>query len=255
MRIAVLGSGSGGNCTYIEGESGAVLLDAGFSAAETLRRLACAGGRQELIRAILVTHEHADHISGLIPLARRLNVPVVATGGTLAFSCPVTNGRVEHLPCRIGETIAIDDFRIECFGTSHDAREPCGFRIAEHDISFAACTDTGLVTPRMLEKLRSCDAILLESNHCPEMLRNGPYPAMLKQRIRSRRGHLSNIAAAECLQTLGAAVPHVMLAHLSEVNNTPGKALATALQALGFYAPEVEVCVSRQSGISTCFVL
>lgn len=250
MRIAVLGSGSRGNCTYIEGNGGAVLLDAGFSAAETLRRLSFAGGDQKLIQGILVTHEHADHIAGLPALARRLKVPVYATEGTLAYC----RDRLERHCCyqavRIGDAVELDGFRIEPLATSHDAMEPCGFRIQVDGISLGCYTDTGVVSQRVTEQLRICDALLLESNHCPEMLRNGPYPEMLKRRIGSRRGHLSNLKAAEVLRELRSDVPCVILAHLSEVNNIPAKALACARGALGFYADGVALKAALQHDVT-----
>ena len=246
MKLTILASGSKGNCTYLRGERGALLIDAGLSARETLRRLRAAGGDAGLIEGILVTHEHIDHIRGVDVLARRLDVPIYATGGTLeAFSgrCGETT-TVRR--CRYDEPFCLGDFSVEAFPTSHDAREPCGFRITEGDLRIGCCTDTGTVTASMFDRLASCDAVLLESNHCPEMLENGPYPAYLKSRIRSKRGHLSNPDAARCLQRLADHIHMAVLAHLSEINNTHEKALLSALEGLGFYSDQVGVTVAPQ---------
>ena len=143
MKLTILASGSKGNCTYLRGERGALLIDAGLSARETLRRLRAAGGDAGLIEGILVTHEHIDHIRGVDVLARRLDVPVYATGGTLeAFSgrCGETT-TVRR--CRYDEPFCLGDFSVEAFPTSHDAREPCGFRITEGDLRIGCCTETG----------------------------------------------------------------------------------------------------------------
>lgn len=247
MELTVLASGSKGNCAYLKGEGGALLVDVGLSAREILCRLANAGADASLIEGILVTHEHIDHIRGVDVLARRLRVPVYATGGTLAaFADKCGTTKAELCRCRCGEPFSIGDFSVEAFAASHDAREPCGFSIAEGGIRIGCCTDTGTVTATMFDRLASCDAVLLESNHCPDMLENGPYPAYLKSRIRSKHGHLSNPDAARCLQALAGKVHMAMLAHLSEVNNTHEKALLAALEGLGFYSDQVAVTVAPQ---------
>ncbi len=247
MQLTVLASGSKGNCTYLQGERGALLIDAGLSARETLRRLEAAGGDATLVEAILVTHEHIDHVRGVDVLARRLGVPVYATGGTLdAFTAKCGRTTTEIRRCRCGETFSVGDFVVEPFAASHDAREPCGFSVTEGDLRIGCCTDTGTVTTSMFDTLASCDAVLLESNHCPDMLENGPYPAYLKSRIRSKRGHLSNPDAARCLQRLADRIHMAMLAHVSEINNTPEKVLLSALEGLGLYSDQIGVAVAPQ---------
>jgi len=251
MRCTVLASGSKGNSAVIEGATGALLIDAGLSARELFRRMASVGLDPEAIDAILVTHEHGDHIRGLDVLARKLDVPIHATEGTLRDFLEfrrVSKKPIAHTTCRYHERFSIGDFSIEPFATSHDAAEPCGFIITEADCRIGYCTDTGIMTPAMLELLRPCDGIVLESNHCPEMLANGPYPESLKRRIRSKHGHLSNQAAAECLHGFGKDVPQVILAHLSEVNNTPDKARGTARTGLGLFFEEERVVVASQFG-------
>jgi phosphoribosyl 1,2-cyclic phosphodiesterase len=256
MRCITLASGSKGNCTYIEGESGAILIDAGLSIKETLRRLTKAGGSQDLIRAILVTHEHGDHMKGLSPLARRLDVPVYATEGTLySFLTSKIPERkpVSYTTLSYHSPFSVDEFTIEAFPTSHDAREPCGYLVTSGDARLGYCTDTGIITDRMMGYLKRSDAVVLESNHCPEMLRTGPYPEMLKRRIRSKNGHLSNTQASECIQALGQDVTHIRLAHLSEVNNTPDIALKSGKTGLGLFISDTRLTVASEVGPSPCW--
>ena len=253
MRCTILASGSKGNCVYLEGESGALLIDAGLSTKETLQRMNAVSLDPGQIGAVLVTHEHGDHIRGLDVLARRLDVPVYATEGTLRdFLCHrrTSDKPIDSHACRYHELFEIGDFSIEPFATSHDAAEPCGYIIRENDLTFGYCTDTGIITPHMLDLLGLCDAIVLESNHCPDMLQNGPYPESLKRRIRSKRGHLSNTAAARCLQKLGKDVPQVILAHLSEMNNTPARVMSSAREGLGLFFEEKTVVIATQCGTS-----
>ncbi|MDO9034518.1 MAG: MBL fold metallo-hydrolase [Methanoregula sp.] len=251
MRCTTLASGSKGNCFFIEGESGALLIDAGLSAKETFRRMAAADLDAGKISAVLVTHEHGDHIRGLEVLMKKLNIPAYATEGTLQDF--LQNRRTSDKPidcrvCRHDEEFTIGDFSIEAFKTSHDAVDPCGFVIRENGLRFGYCTDTGILTPQVLEKLRHCDGIVLESNHCPDMLANGPYPEFLKKRIRSQHGHLSNKAAADGMRTLGKDLPQVILAHLSETNNTTERVTASARNSLGLYYDETNVIVATQCG-------
>ncbi len=252
MEITVLASGSKGNCTFVMGEDGALLIDCGLSAREALSRLRNGGCREDTIRGILVTHEHVDHIRGVQALAWKLKVPVYGTGGTLLDLASAETGRQPMRLMRIapGSVAAVDGFAIEAFATSHDAREPCGFTVRNGDLRFTCCTDTGLISDPVFGRLRASDAILLEFNHCPEMLRTGPYPEVLKRRIRSRHGHLSNVSAAACLRALGCDVGTVILGHLSEINNTPEKALASAKEGLGLYCGGVRVVVGKQHTVS-----
>jgi phosphoribosyl 1,2-cyclic phosphodiesterase len=251
MRCTILASGSKGNCVVIEGGTGSLVIDAGLSAKECLLRMERAGIDAGRIDALLVTHEHTDHIRGVDVLVRKLEIPVYATEGTLAdfLSFRRTSKKpLTHHTCSDNERFTVGDFTIEPFSTSHDAREPCGFIINEAGIRVGYCTDTGTITPHMHDLLRHCDGIVLESNHCPDMLQNGPYPESLKRRIRSKRGHLSNPAAAACLRDFGRDVPQVILAHLSETNNTPEKALGSAREGLGLFFAMERVTVATQCG-------
>jgi phosphoribosyl 1,2-cyclic phosphodiesterase len=253
MRCIMLASGSKGNCVVIEGSSGTILIDAGLSAKELAGRMAAAGVSIETIDAVLVTHEHVDHIRGVDVTARKLDIPVYATEGTLAEFINhrrTSTKPLRHQACRCDERFSLGDFSIEPFATSHDAAEPCGYIVCGEGIRIGYCTDTGILTPRMHDLLRQCDGIILESNHCPEMLATGPYPESLKRRIRSKHGHLSNPAAAACLQAFGRDVPQVILAHLSEVNNTPEKAMAATREGLGLFFDDARITVATQCGTS-----
>jgi len=251
MRCTILASGSKGNCTYVAGSAGALLIDAGLSARETLLRMAQTGCEPQSVAAILVTHEHGDHIRGLDVLSRKLSCPVYGTRGTL-FDF-LTHRRASDKPlqthaCTYENAFSAGEFTILPFATSHDAAEPCGFVLQESGSKLGYCTDTGMVTSRMLDLLRDCDGVVLESNHCPEMLANGPYPESLKRRIRSNRGHLSNPAAAQVLQAMGKDVPQVVLSHLSEINNTPERARASARDGMGLFFEEKTLIVASQQG-------
>lgn len=253
MQCTILASGSKGNCTYIEGRSGAFLIDAGLSAKETFSRMAQAGCTPDTIEAIIVTHEHGDHVKGLDVLARKLACPVYATAGTLGDFLGHRRTSVKPLEtrvCRYNDAFTVAGMTVTPFATSHDAAEPCGFTVQDDGLTLGYCTDTGVVTAGMLARLSACDGLVLESNHCPEMLANGPYPESLKRRIRSDHGHLSNPAAAAVLRQMGRDVPPVILSHLSEINNTPEKARASARDGLGLFFEDTGLIVASQEGTS-----
>ncbi|MDD1725213.1 MAG: MBL fold metallo-hydrolase [Methanospirillum sp.] len=252
MKISVLASGSKGNCVYIEGNSGALVIDAGRSAREILGtkdrdgRLAEGGGNREMIEAILVTHEHSDHVKGLAPLGNALKVPVYGTSGTLDAAIRSIHSKIRFPVHSVlcGDKISIGDFTVTPFPVSHDATDPCGYLIEEDSVRVCYCTDTGIVTESMRDRLREADGVILESNHCPKMLRDGPYPEFLKRRIASPRGHLSNKDTGTVLKDLAGSLHCAVLAHLSEENNEPDLALRNAHEALGIHADEVEIFVA-----------
>ncbi|MEO8735942.1 MAG: MBL fold metallo-hydrolase [Edaphobacter sp.] len=304
MRMTVLASGSKGNSTVISSSRTRVLVDAGLSCRELLRRMALAGEDPTTLDAILITHEHIDHVAGLAVLARRLRIPVYITEPThrawvrmltprttmtyakwldhvqqekearaaavaqatstpatepgdprAAFEevgSPATNpisleaacepesptkSNPTQLPAveyfRPGTSFCIGDLDITPFTIPHDAADPCGFVFSAEGIRMALATDLGYVPPNVKAALKRIDVLLLESNHDLEMLRDGPYPWSVKQRVLSRVGHLSNDATAEFLSTdYDGGASYIILGHLSESNNAPELARIAAEQAL-----------------------
>jgi len=313
MRMTVLASGSKGNSTVISSSKTTVLVDAGLSCRELLKRMAIAGEDPAKLDAILITHEHIDHVAGLAVLARRLNIPVfftepthrawvrmltprttmsyakwldhlqkekearaVATaalhpygfGGEVDLAAegprsddpnavlelpieeepcdvealealpPKEKANPAHLPAveyfQAGTHFSIGDLEITPFTIPHDAADPCGFVIEAEGIRMALATDLGYMPPNVKSALKRIDVLLLESNHDLEMLRDGPYPWSVKQRVLSRVGHLSNDATAEFLQKdYDGGAAYIILGHLSESNNAPELALITAEKAIG----------------------
>jgi phosphoribosyl 1,2-cyclic phosphodiesterase len=234
MRFAVLGSGSKGNCLYVESGGTAILIDAGFSGKEITRRLAQIDRRPEQVTAILLTHEHNDHIAGAGVLSRSLSIPVYANHGT-ALGGEAKMGRLHAWrEFASGDRFEFAGLHLHSFAISHDASDPVGFVASDGHCQIACCTDTGYATNLIRARLTGCQALVLEFNHDPDMLKNGPYPLELQQRIRSRRGHLANAKAGELLRELvHDRLRYVLTAHLSETNNAPELALAAARQALG----------------------
>jgi len=309
VRFTVLASGSKGNSTVVTGGRTRILVDAGLSCRELFRRMKLAGEQPETLDAIIVTHEHIDHINGLVVTARKLGIPVYFTEGThrawmrwltphrqmsyaqwleqvrrqaaerqaeaesthcdaaeeadepdpieceSAVTVPSTGeaaaeseleaaGRVcsrkedpASLPCveyfQSGKPFEIGDIAISPFTIPHDAADPVGFVFRAEGVRMAFATDLGYISPNVKAQLRGVDLLLLESNHDLEMLRDGPYPWSVKQRVLSRVGHLSNEAAADFLENgYDGQAAYVILAHLSESNNLPELARVTAERAL-----------------------
>ncbi|WP_339136794.1 MAG: MBL fold metallo-hydrolase [Candidatus Electrothrix sp. GW3-4] len=247
MKFSVLGSGSKGNCTLIESGSTAILIDAGFSGKELSRRLALIDRSPEDLDAILITHEHGDHTSGVGVMSRRCNLPVFANHGTHQAS----EARVKQLHQRCefatGTGFDLDDLHIHPFCISHDTVDPVGFLVSDGVNSVAYCTDTGKITTLIRQRLRHCQALILEANYDPEMLLTGPYPMPIKQRVRSNQGHLANQDAAAFLAELCTTeVRHVVLAHLSETNNRPKLVAAQVEQELAHLQPCFSLDLAHQ---------
>ena len=297
MRMTVLASGSKGNSTVIASAETRVLVDAGLSCRELLKRMAMAGEDPSALDAILITHEHVDHVAGLSVLARRLRIPVYFTEPThrawvrqmtprtmmtyakwlehvqqekearaaldavesadtescetdsiqIAAEAEVEEDAPEaaikrdpaSLPAveyfQPGTNFSIADISITPFTTPHDAADPCGFvfESVSESIRMAIATDLGYVPPNVKRALERIDVLLLESNHDLEMLKDGPYPWAVKQRVLSRVGHLSNHATAEFLaRYYDGSATYIVLGHLSETNNVPGLALLSAEEAI-----------------------
>ena len=234
IRFASLGSGSKGNALLVESGGTRVLLDCGFGPREIVNRLARLGVTPDSIDAVLVTHEHADHVGGAARCASRHGWQVHASHGTAAAA-----GQLEDVPVRRFDShasFAIGDLGIHPYPVPHDAREPTQFVFSDGASRLGVLTDAGTITPHIVAMLADCEALVLECNHDAAMLANGRYPPQLKRRITGGFGHLDNDAAAGLLGTLhtrgGGRLRHVVAAHLSEENNTPmlaRNALAAAL--------------------------
>jgi phosphoribosyl 1,2-cyclic phosphodiesterase len=282
MRMTVLASGSKGNSTLVSSSRTRILVDAGLSCRELLKRMHMANEDPAAIDALLVTHEHQDHVQGLAVLARKLGVPVYFTEAThrawmrwmmphkrmtyaawlaqrqqdLAqaaalpadekASCteeasPSSSPTVQEDPCSLpgveyfvaGSGFSIGDIAVTPFTIPHDAADPVGFVFEADGVRMAIATDLGYMPPNVKMAIRNCDVLMLESNHDLEMLREGPYPWSVKQRVMSRVGHLSNEALSDFLEkNYDGNASYVILAHLSECNNLPALARVTAERAL-----------------------
>jgi phosphoribosyl 1,2-cyclic phosphodiesterase len=234
VRFACLGSGSEGNGLLVEAGATRVLIDCGFGIRDTVARLARIGVAPETVTAIIVTHEHSDHVGGVAAFAARYQTPVWLTFGTL---CAVAE-RFAGLPKVYGfdtdDAFAIDAIEVRPFPVPHDAREPVQFVCGDGQWRLGVLTDLGVSTVHVEASLSGCDALVLECNHDSGMLANGHYPYALKQRIAGRFGHLDNDAAGVLLSRLdNSKLKHVFAAHLSQHNNLPDLARAALAAALG----------------------
>lgn len=234
MRFASLGSGSRGNALLVEAGTTRVLLDCGFGPREVAFRLGRLGLAAEDLAGILITHEHSDHVAGAFKLAARHRLTIRMTHGTFSAISP---GGAEvpgvelidsHQPLRIG------DLEVHPFPVPHDAREPVQFVFSDGRHRLGVLSDLGSSTPHVERMLSGCDALVLECNHDADMLRKGGYPPHLKRRIAGRYGHLDNNASAALLAALDTSrLQHLIAAHLSQQNNTPGLARAALAGVLG----------------------
>jgi phosphoribosyl 1,2-cyclic phosphodiesterase len=232
LSVCILGSGSRGNAIYVSDGVTSILIDAGFSAREIDRRMRHRGLDPAGLSAILVTHEHTDHVRGIERLVRRHRLPVYLTAGTCQVATALRE-LPEVYPFACGCEFRINSLAIRPFSISHDARDPAAFRIGANGSRIGIATDLGQVTSLVREHLRGCRMLIVEANHDEGMLMEGPYPWFLKQRIRGRTGHLANHETGRLLaDLLHPGLERVVLAHLSEINNTPAKALAEASRPL-----------------------
>lgn len=233
VRFLILASSSAGNSAYITDGLTHLLVDCGLSRKETFARLEANGVDPCCIDAILVTHEHCDHVSGLPAIAKKLAKPVYLTQSTAAALD--TGKEAQYFQTfQAGAKLSIGSFEVQSFSLPHDAEDPVGFTFSSNGRKVGICTDLGYMPDSIRYHLQDCELILLESNHDLEMLKVGPYPWSLKQRVMSRRGHLSNDVVSQfILDDISARTRTLVLGHLSEQNNLPALAHMVAAQAIG----------------------
>lgn len=252
LSFCVLASGSKGNSLYVSTGDSAVLVDCGLSAKQTLLRLELRGLSPHKIKAILITHEHGDHLRGVRVLAKRLRIPALATERTWAAGRDTRGTR--HQAIKAGEEFQVDGLSIHPFTISHDAADPVGMVISAGTSRLGLATDLGVVTKLVKARLAGCQGLILEHNHDLDMLARGPYPHWLKQRVRSRDGHLSNEQGAQLLAELHhQQLQQVLLAHLSETNNSPELARQAAARVLSELDSSAKLSVAQQSQPSEVF--
>jgi len=239
LRIASLNSGSNGNCYFIESGHDAVLIDAGLSCRETEKRMSRLGLLIGNVKAIFITHEHSDHIRGVEGLSKKFNLPVFITEATLKQSRLGLNKTLVRV-FNPYEAISIGGLSVLAFPKQHDAIDPHSFLVEGNGITIGVLTDIGIVCDHVIRNFSQCDAAFLETNYDEQMLENGRYPVFLKNRIRSEKGHLSNIQALELLLShKQAALSHLFLSHLSKDNNSAELALALFQQHAGSTTVEI----------------
>lgn len=245
MRVHILGSGSKGNAVVVQSKTTAVMVDCGFARKRVEERLQHSGLNSGHINAVLVTHEHGDHAGGVDRLARGWKVPVYATHGTARAS---RWGDIPDLrqisPC---EAFTVGDLHIQPYAVPHDAAEPVQFVISHQGKRVGILSDAGHITPHMQAVLERCDVLLLEANHCPQMLADGPYPPALRERVGGPWGHLSNPQSAGFLDAMPLeSTGHIVLTHLSEQNNTPERALDAIRASLKGWAGSLTTALQDQ---------
>lgn len=252
MRFASLGSGSEGNALVVESHDTCVMLDCGFGLRDTCDRLAQKGLTAQHIQAILITHEHTDHIQGAVRFAKKYGATLWMTHGTQQHlrrhhsALPNIHIVDSHQRFQIGA------LQIQAFPVPHDAREPVQFVFSDGLHRLGVLTDVGAITTHIVEMLSGCDALVLECNHDSNLLRHSPYPPSLKQRIGGNFGHLDNQASADLLNRINTSqLQHLIAAHLSQQNNSPTLALNALVTALGHhpdwldYADQANGCTWR----------
>lgn len=245
LSINVLASGSRGNSLVVSTGYETVLIDAGLSARKLDRKLRQIGYDMENISALLLTHEHADHICGASTLADRWNIPVYGTAGTLSRLNLKKSGLCNHIHNDM--TFSLGSLSVRSFPVPHDARDPVGFVVSAHGKSIGIVTDLGHFSRSHANILKQCNWLVLECNHDPAMLESGPYPPFLKTRIKGNNGHLSNEQASEAIRLSASShLQGLILAHLSEKNNTrelAESAVLNTLYSLDSRLPRIETAL------------
>lgn len=258
MKFCVLASGSSGNACYVETDNARVLIDAGLSGREIERRLELAGGDASELTALIVTHEHSDHIQSAGVLSRRYNIPLYMNEKTFGSGRHALGKNLKIEIIQTGQSLQIDDLEVETFTKCHDAADPVGLVLSLNGVRLGVVTDLGKSTRLVEDRLQRCRALIIEFNHDPEMLDTGSYPLYLKRRIKGRDGHLSNKQGGDLLRKVcHDNLEKVVLAHLSEQNNHPEKAFQQAVEALDRcgMAHQTDIWVSRQDEPGPMFEL
>lgn len=242
IRFCLLGSGSSGNATLVASNGVKILIDAGLSFKQMQLRAAAVGETLDDLQGVFITHEHGDHVSGLGTLARKLNVPVFLTPQTRDALSPAIGKlpRVELFEA--GEEVRFDGLRVGSFSVPHDAADPVCYAVSSDRAKLGLAADLGKSSDLVRERLSGSQGLILESNYCPDMLRRGPYPAMVQQRIRGRHGHLSNADMCALLNDIAHdTLKVVVLVHISDDNNTHELAHSMASRVVGGRNTEVHV--------------
>ncbi len=251
VYFASLNSGSNANCYYVGNEQEAVLVDAGLSCRETERRMKTVGLNMKIVKAVFISHEHSDHISGLENLSKKHQLPVYITEKTYnSFHCRVEPHLVKHF--KKNETVQFDQLTVKTFSKSHDAVDGHSFMISAGGVNIGVITDIGYACKQVLKYFPQCHAAFLESNYCEDMLANGNYPYHLKKRISGDEGHLSNTQALDLfLNYKSEKLSHLILSHLSANNNKPEIVDALFQQ----HAGNVKVVVASRHEASELFAI
>lgn len=239
FQFASLGSGSEGNATVVRTSDACLLVDCGFSYKKLCERLPSLNLKPSDIDAILVTHEHADHIRGVGPVARKLNIPVYLTEGTAEARTLGRLPRLEYL--KAGDAVYFGELVAKAHGVPHDAREPVQFTFHYQHLSLGLLTDVGCVPDALLDAYKNLDGLIVEANHDVQMLAYGPYPPSLKLRVGGHFGHLSNEQCRNVLEHINwQKLQHLVIAHVSQKNNSPARVLAK-LEGLPLAAVNCEI--------------
>ncbi len=262
MRFQSFASGSSGNCIYVGSETTHLLVDVGISRKRTVESLNQIGIDINEVNGILITHEHSDHIGGLPMIAKKSDMPIYATAGTIqALQNNPKTAAIDHdryIEVKADTDVTVGDITVNPIAISHDAADPCGYRLFYDGKKVCICTDLGCYTDYTVEALKDSDMLLLEANHDVNMLQVGPYPYHLKQRILGDHGHLSNLSSGELLsRVLNDHMKGILLGHLSQENNMPELAfqtvrveLASKEEKTGFRADELPLGVARRRDVS-----
>ncbi|MBQ3079920.1 MAG: MBL fold metallo-hydrolase [Clostridia bacterium] len=262
LLFSPLFSGSGGNAVYVGCEESGILIDAGVSCARVVNELEKIGVSPTSLKALLITHEHSDHIAGAGILSRKFDLPIYATEGTWR-GMEEKVGQIQPKNMRLVDPridFFVDGMNIMPFPIPHDAMEPCGYSISLGGIKASVATDLGCIRDGWMNAVEGSDILLLESNYDPDMLKAGKYPYSLKTRILGRKGHLSNDdAGAACVKLVGKNVKNIILGHLSKENNFPELAMETASLALREAGVEIgrdmTLSIARRDGFSGLYSL